>query len=89
MTFELEGRLATARADGSQLATLPPLTDRDEEPYWSPDGKQLVFTGSRGGTRNLHLVASGGTGLRQLTRAGGGSPTWSAGGKIAYGLVEP
>jgi Tol biopolymer transport system component len=84
LALELEGRLAVADADGSGLTTLPPLTDRDVEPYWSPGGRRLVFTGTRGGRRNLYLVSPDGSDLRQLTFGGARSPAWSVRGQIAY-----
>jgi Tol biopolymer transport system component len=36
-------------------------------PSWSPDGRRLVFSGSKGGITDLYLVNADGTGLRQLT----------------------
>ncbi|HXW97439.1 MAG TPA: hypothetical protein VEI47_07640, partial [Gemmatimonadales bacterium] len=36
-------------------------------PSWSPDGKQLVFTGYDGGLSDLFLINADGTNLRRLT----------------------
>ncbi len=36
-------------------------------PSWSPDGKQLVFTGYDGGLSDLYLVNADGSNLRRLT----------------------
>jgi hypothetical protein len=84
IAFELEGRLALSAADGSAIVRWPALTERDEDPYWSPGGGRLVFTGSQAGKRNLYVVNSNGTGLRRLTSAGGRRAAWSARGEIAY-----
>jgi hypothetical protein len=77
-------RLALQAVKGGPPTILPPLTARDRDPYPSPDGKKLVFTGSASGKSNLYTVNLDGTGLTRLTRAGGGSPAWSSRGEIAY-----
>lgn len=84
IAFDRGRRLALAAPDGTRLATLPKLTVADSDPAFSPDGTMLVFTGLAGGKRNLYVVAVDGTGLSQLTRAGGRSAAWSSTGQIAY-----
>jgi Tol biopolymer transport system component len=58
-----EGTLWRSRVDGSERTqlTFPPL--RAFHPRWSPDGKQIAFSGFLpGATFNVHLVSSeGGT----------------------------
>ena len=51
-------------------------------PAWSPDGKQLVFTGYDGGISDLYIVNADGTGYRQLTddRYADLHPVWSPDG---------
>src|SRR3989442_8932302 len=38
-----------------------------QTPRWSPDGKQLVFTGFNGGFPRLHIINHRGTRLRPRT----------------------
>ncbi len=56
-------------------------------PVYSPDGKQLAFTGMEGGLSDLYVVNADGTGLRQLTddKYAQLMPAWSPDGRtIAY-----
>ncbi|HVH10571.1 MAG TPA: hypothetical protein VM736_12315, partial [Gemmatimonadales bacterium] len=56
-------------------------------PAWSPDGKQLVFTGYDGGISDLFLVNADGSNLRRLThdKYADLQPSWSPDGKtIAF-----
>lgn len=63
-------RLMIMKPDGSELKPLLPMDDMEQTSCsFSPDGKQIVFTGRRKGERNndLFLINSDGTRLRQLT----------------------
>ena len=56
-------------------------------PTWSPDGKQIVFTGYDNGVTDLFIVNADGTNLRRLTndKYADLQPTWSPDGKtIAF-----
>ena len=56
-------------------------------PTFSPDGKQLVFTGLDGGISDLYIINIDGTGLRRLTndKFADMHPVWSPDGKtIAF-----
>jgi hypothetical protein len=59
-------------------------------PSWSPDDRQLVFSGSQGGITDLYVVDVDGGNLRQLTndRAGDLQPSWSPDGKWVVWTTE-
>jgi hypothetical protein len=70
-----------------QVARLDLPIESANSPSWSPDGKQIVFSGSTGGTTDLYIVNADGTELRHLTEDGYGDfqPQWSPDGKtIAF-----
>src|SRR5436305_1074072 len=59
----------------------------DAEPFWSPDGKQIVLVSSRHGGKKVHVLdvasANHGSDMRQLTTgsAEDDSPAWSPDGQ--------
>jgi len=83
-----EGSLWRSRADGSDRLqlTLPPL--RAGLPRWSPDGKQIVFTGVVSGQGfKTYLVQAAGGALQKITAGGQneGDANWSPdGNSIVY-----
>ncbi len=100
-TFSPDGRffaLAAKRRDRDDLVILDAKRGREVErikvslnglqtPSWSPDGRQLVFTGYDGGLSDLYIVNRDGTGLRRLTadKYADLHPAWSPDGKtIAF-----
>lgn len=72
-----EGRIATARVDGSStdiwLTTVSSGSDtrltfdgRDFDPIWSPDGSRIAFTSDRGGQFRMYQRAVNGVGQDEL-----------------------
>ena len=74
--FDVNAHRETARFEELGLETVT-------GPSWSPDGKQLVFSGGLGGITDLYIVNADGTHLRRLTRDRYGDiqPQWSPDGK--------
>ncbi len=100
-SFSPDGRyfaIAAKRKDRDDLVILD--VKKDEEvrrirvplnglttPSWSPDGKQLVFTGYDGGLSDLFVVNADGTNFHRLTndKYADLEPSWSPDGKtIAF-----
>ena len=52
-----------------------------EQPAWSPDNRQIIFSSKRGKDFKLYAVFLDGKGLRRLTRTPEGfkenSPSWT------------
>lgn len=61
---------------------------QDTDPTWSPDGRQIAFRSTRGGTPQIHLIAVDGGEARPLTALEQGvssAPVWSPDGEhIAF-----
>ncbi len=100
-SFSPDGRefaIAVKHKDRDDLVILDVKRDREvgriplplngaTSPAWSPDGKQLVFTGYDGGWSDLFIVNRDGSDLRRLTndRYADLHPAWSPDGKtIAF-----
>jgi TolB protein len=49
----------------------------NESPSWSLDGRHIAFQSSRSGRFEVYLMHIDGTGVKQITTAGGRSPAWS------------
>src|SRR6185437_7130598 len=69
--------------DVTQRLTSDPAPD--ESPIWSPDGKKLVFSSSRGGHFDLYQTSSNGDGGQQLLYASSENKypsSWSGDGRF-------
>ncbi len=75
-------------AGGEPVQLMSSATSSSSEPAWSPDGKTLAFTSTRGGNGpQIYLMPLEGGEARALTKEPGGAsgPVWSADGQhIAF-----
>jgi Tol biopolymer transport system component len=78
-------RIYTAGLDGSPPVALSAPGATDSYPAWSPDGRQIAFSGPA-----LTVMNADGSNRRQITNMGTASPTWSPdGSRIAFMGVRP
>ena len=89
---------ASARADEGLDALLDiGSTVSGETPQWSPDGSQVLFVSSRGGSRGLWGVSPSGGETQELAADIGNAghflarqyPTWSPDGRYVAYLSSP
>jgi TolB protein len=88
-TFPAGARIAVIGVDGRGYRALPSSRAADNEPSWSPSGRQLVVRGnSAGGGFDLYVINVSGRGRRVLLRTPRAlerDPAWSPDGRrIAY-----
>ncbi len=83
--------LFVANADGSEAVQITEGPADDEQPSWSPDGKNIVFCSAHGSEdeltqANLFVVKADGSGLVQLTEGDriACHPTWAKDGWVYF-----
>jgi Tol biopolymer transport system component len=92
LVFETEGGIGVMAVDGSQRHTLPIGSDLEGawSPAVSPDGRRVVFTGSKSGQLDLYVMNVDGSARKQLTNdlAQDLGPTWAPdGGSLLFHWV--
>jgi TolB protein len=77
-------RIATMSAEGGPLTVVTqPADGSDTEPYWSPDGTQLVFVHTTTPAQNdLVVLTLAGGNRRTLYTGNGRHPAWSPTGEV-------
>jgi dipeptidyl aminopeptidase/acylaminoacyl peptidase len=84
VTADYETSMFLERPDGSGLRRLVGPDVGAISARWSPDGKQIAFTGEKDRDNQIWVVRPDGSGLRQLTDGAGGAlsiiPVWSPDG---------
>ncbi|MDH3251887.1 MAG: hypothetical protein OEM41_03795 [Ignavibacteria bacterium] len=76
--------LYIVNADGSELRNLTRATDREETPFWSPDGIHIAYQTMLGGTKDITIVDSSGGGFFKAAQQSFGDCIlggWSPDGK--------
>jgi len=76
----------SACPDGSDLKQLTNSAGEDVEPAWSPDGTQIAFSSSRGGSNQIFIMNADGSNPVQITSdKQNDMPIWLPGGQqIAF-----
>ena len=69
----------TINPDGTRLMRLTENQGNNEDPYWSPDGRYIIFSSDRSGKYNLYIMNANGQNQRRITFMEGEqtSPSWS------------
>jgi Tol biopolymer transport system component len=87
-TIALPG-LWLADANGANLRRVPGVEEEASDAAWSPGARRLAFScfwrlENGASQSDVCTVARDGSELRRLTGRGGGEPTWSPRGQIAF-----
>jgi len=67
IAFSYAGEIWIAQRDGSNPRPLTSGGGHERKPLFSPDGSQIAFTGTYGGTSGVYVVPAGGGEPRRLT----------------------
>ena len=84
IVFDILGDLYTLPIRGGTATRITSGTGWDQQPRYSPDGRQIAFVSDRNGSKNLWIANADGTRPRMLTRSertNFSSPIWSADGQ--------
>ncbi|HEY0625797.1 MAG TPA: amidohydrolase family protein [Allosphingosinicella sp.] len=84
IAFDLLGDIYTMPITGGRATRISAGLPYEQQPRFSPDGRQIAFTSDRGGGDNIWIMNVDGSGRRQLTKESFtllNNPTWSPDGR--------
>ncbi|MFN3944631.1 MAG: amidohydrolase family protein [Allosphingosinicella sp.] len=84
IAFDLLGDIYTIPIEGGRATRIAEGLAYEQQPRFSPDGRQIAFTSDRGGGDNIWVMNADGSGKRQVTKETFellNNPTWSADGQ--------
>lgn len=85
VAFSWQGDIWTVSADGGEARQITTNSAYDSEPFWTPDGKELVFSSYRELSKDIWAVAAeGGIPRRLTTYNGNETPLAVSGGYVYY-----
>lgn len=67
IAFSIHGELFTAPVEEGDLIQITDNPSRDQNPVWSPDGKQIAFISDRSGREELWVAPAEGGDAKRLT----------------------
>ncbi|MGL4368108.1 MAG: hypothetical protein ACRCUT_00315, partial [Spirochaetota bacterium] len=74
LSYDSSAKNISALTDPESRA---PASVKDSDPAWSPDGKLIAFSSTRGGEENIWICGRSGKDLRRITSKGGIYPRFS------------
>lgn len=86
MIGEMNSEVFVADADGRNPANLTNHPSFEGWPSWSPDGRQIAFSGNRNANYQVFLMNADGSNVRLLANTEGRAtvPRWSPDGRLIY-----
>lgn len=78
------GEIYVMNDDGSEQTRLTYNETNDNDPVWSPDGREIAFTSNRDGLTRVYVMNADGSQVHRLTDLqdiSEGDPAWSPDGK--------
>ena len=89
IAFSYQGDIFVVSSEGGLARQLTSSAAYESDPVWAPDGKQIVFTSSREGSKDIWRIGiGGGTPARITTYQGGETPLCvTPDGKVLFSAV--